>query len=321
MSTSTDRQHNTNHYVHDFAFTEYLKDSNCQVPLLMLVIGDKHAGEFDWDNVIIENTRKVDADSHKEYRFDMALSVDLRVGGARYRILLLLEHKSYSDPNLQKQLLGYQWVHYQSSDDPVVPIVIYHGKERLDKLPSFQDSLTYGDHRVRKAVQRVFGRALLDFEAIFVNLCSLARGEMLVHPSLDCMVHTMGNIHEFTWDEMRTLREKAVRIVEFKERKRMIMLSLKYIEKVHPGRFDMKEVAALEREIEPDPEQRVLSEIETIKDLEAWFAYDKYDQGREENAREIAIRLIATGDDLDKICSVTELSRDEVEKLRDQHSG
>ena len=99
----------------------------------------------------------------------------------------------------------------------------------------------------------------------------------------------------------------------------------------------MKIIAALEREVQPDPDQRVLTDMETIEDLRQWFAHDKralgleegiekglekgLEMGAEKNARETAARMIAEGFELDRVCRLTRLSRDEVERLHDENSG
>ena len=317
------------HNIHDFTFIQFAKDGGCAVPLAKFSFGEERAREFDWDDVRFEDTKKVGLASSIEKRYDLLLSVNLRVEDSLRRILLLLEHKSYHDSDLMKQLLGYLFVHYESSDVPMVPIVLYHGQTKLVDLQSFQDSLDYGDEKFKSALKRLFGGELLQFRALFVNFRDLAKVAHLLDPGWDCMAHMMANIRDFNRDHMRPLVEKTTRIVDFGRRYHITMLSLLYIEFIHPEKFDVKDFAALEREIEPDPDKRVLADVESMNEIETRFGRHLYDhgiefgreQGIEQTVKDTVFRMSAHGFDLDDICVATDLSRDEVEKLRSQRSG
>ena len=325
MPVATKQQRKRTYNIHDIVFFLYVTRAGCLIPLLRHALGDQRASMFDWDSVHFEDTRKVEADLGREYRYDLVVSADMRVAKRLCEIAILIEHKSYWDPDLMKQLMGYQAVHYAASSVPMVPVVIYHGPARLVDLRSFQDTLEYGDDQIRSVVTRLFGDELVQFRVLFVNLNELAQTAHLLDPALDCMVHTMANIHDFTWDQMHEMLVKTTRIVDSVQLKEVKMLSLVYNNRVNPGKFDMKDIAALERDLEPDPDRRVLSDTESIEDIERYFGLDKYyqgieegrEEGRQQTARENASRMLASGFDLDQICFVTELSRSEVKMLRD----
>ena len=57
-------------------------------------------------------------------------------------MVFLLEHKSYREPGLMRQFLNYQNRIYSQRDNPIVPILVYHGREPEWGGPSaFQDTL------------------------------------------------------------------------------------------------------------------------------------------------------------------------------------
>ena len=82
-------------------------------------------------------------------------------------------------------------------------------------------------------------------------------------------------------------------------------------------------------EMEPDPDRRVLTDFESWDDFDEKFSVDVMDrcrnegreEGIEENTRKTVSRMIENGFDLDQICTATDLSRDEVEEIRNRHSG
>ena len=120
-------------------------------------------------------------------------------------------------------------------------------------------------------------------------------------------------------------------------------------------KFDIKDIVELEREIEPDPDKRVLAEFDSAKVLEqrCQILFHMIDEGFDRDlvctvldffndevgvlsdggfelgvmlgfvkqTRETARRMLGKGNDRDEICDVVDLSRDEVEKFRSQRSG
>ena len=95
---------------------------------------------LDLDSLLLENTSFIN-EKLSEYFSDIVWSCRVR-GGEEIRISLLLEHKSYTDPLVHFQLLRYlnEAYEYQitkakdAEEDKllslIVPIVIYHGKEK-----------------------------------------------------------------------------------------------------------------------------------------------------------------------------------------------
>ena len=328
MTKDKSEQQNIPHHIHDKTFNLYGQHAYCFIPLVKLALGKKRAAAFDWDSAKLVDTRQVQLDSMTEQRLDAALSVTIELGASRITVIILIEHKSRPDPGLMKQLLRYQNEHYQSSDEPMVAIVCYHGRTHVADLPSFQDSLNYGDTKSKASFKRLFGDLLLDYRVIFVNMPALAESDAPLDAGLECMFHTMTYIFDITWQQIRQMYAKAGRVIDPERRRNAKMVSFTYINKYHRGKYEMDELKEMEREMEPDPDRRVLTDFESWDDFDEKFSVDVMDrcrnegreEGIEENTRKTVSRMIENGFDLDQICTATDLSRDEVEEIRSRHS-
>ena len=316
-------------FIHDRTFHRYGRYTNCIIPLVKLAIGDERTAAFDWNSATLVDTRLVPLGSKTEYRFDMALCVTIELGASRINVFMVIEHKSGPDPRLLKQLLRYQNAYYQDNDDPMVVIVCYHGQKSMASLPSFQDSLNYGDTESKAAFKRLFGDQVLDFHALFVNMPKLAEGGPLSDAGLECMFYTMTHIFNMTLQKIKAMYVKAARIDDPERQRDTKMVSFDYINSFHPDKYTLEKLKEMERELEPDPGKRVLTDFESWDDFDEKFSVDLLDrgieqgieQGIEKTNRETVQRMLAKGYGLDEICSVTNLSREEVEEIRNQSSG
>jgi predicted transposase/invertase (TIGR01784 family) len=112
------------------------------------------ASLLDTDSLTLTKGSFVDKEL-REHFSDMAYKVRLRSGGEAY-IYVLLEHKSYADPMTGFQVLRYKvriWERllraYRKQRKkerkqpfrlpPVIPMVVYHGKDKWEVSLSFQD--------------------------------------------------------------------------------------------------------------------------------------------------------------------------------------
>ena len=83
------------------------------------------------------------------------------------RIVFLIEHKSRQDANLLKQLLRYQVDRYSKSNHPIIPILVYHGREKRWRGPlSFHQSL----EGLTPTVKKEFGENILSFKCRLLNI-------------------------------------------------------------------------------------------------------------------------------------------------------
>ena len=82
----------------------------------------------------------------REHFSDLLYRINLKQGGPAY-VYLLFEHKSFSDPLTGFQVLRYMvriWERFTKRGEqrpfpPIVPMVVYHGKERWKVSLAFED--------------------------------------------------------------------------------------------------------------------------------------------------------------------------------------
>jgi predicted transposase/invertase (TIGR01784 family) len=92
------------------------------------------AETLDLDSLALQSGSFVDEDLQEQFA-DLLYQVHLHDAGDAY-LYLLLEHKSYPDPETPFQLLRYLvriWERDQRDDKdlrPIVPVVVYHGRSR-----------------------------------------------------------------------------------------------------------------------------------------------------------------------------------------------
>ena len=117
---------------HDLFFKETFSYSEHVVDFLKSTLPPELAAEIDYSSLVSEKDSYVDSDL-SAYFSDMVYSCRLK--GEKIRLAFLFEHKSYPDYDLAFQLLCYLVNIWKSADKlkkprmPVIPIVLYHGKE------------------------------------------------------------------------------------------------------------------------------------------------------------------------------------------------
>ena len=93
--------------------------------------------------------------SQKEKRMDLMFSVGLKRSTKQATILFILEHKSGPYPDLLLQMLEYQTGIYRKTKklNPIIPILVYHGKAKTWKGPfKFSGRFTGDDLGVSKEI-------------------------------------------------------------------------------------------------------------------------------------------------------------------------
>ena len=108
----------------------------------------------------------------------------------KIQVSFLLEHKGQQDAGLLQQLLQYQTSIYAHKKMPIIPVLVYHGREKNWNRPlNFQDSLTGMTPRLRQ----YFGKNILDFNCRLLNMHKLD----LAKKRLDNCSHFIYNVSKF----------------------------------------------------------------------------------------------------------------------------
>ena len=125
---------------HDRLFKQAYSNPSMAKELFQLVFSKEEFSAFDWDRL------RAEKDTFQDKRADLVFSVPLKSDpGSRFKIGLLLEHKSQYSRGLFYQMLAYQFFiigkNFQEGEDvgPVIPVLFYHGKEPWKGKKSFQE--------------------------------------------------------------------------------------------------------------------------------------------------------------------------------------
>lgn len=130
---------------HDVFFKSFYSNPKYAVELFRLIFSKEELKAYDWKKLKAEKDTLQD-----NKRADVVFSVPLKSKPhVRFRIFILLEHKSQYDPQLFTQLLYYQTFIHQHTvqsgrPSPVIPVLFYHGKNPWKWTLSFQEA-AWGD--------------------------------------------------------------------------------------------------------------------------------------------------------------------------------
>ena len=132
----------------------------------------------------------------RESRSDLLIEVPLR-SGERANIYVLFEHKSYVDPGVFVQFLGYlAEIHKRQFADTgrlsvVIPFVFYHGDRTWNPGRSFGDGF---DLSARE--RRVFSEYIADFQIARFELNDANLDALIRDAALRAVLGVMQNIRE-----------------------------------------------------------------------------------------------------------------------------
>ena len=111
--------------IHDHFFKDVFAKAEDAISLIEAGAPKELFKIVEWSTLKMESPA-IRADGHTERHADLMLSARLRDCKQKVRIILLFEHKSYSDSKLVKQLARNQFLKYIETDfeSLVVPIVV-----------------------------------------------------------------------------------------------------------------------------------------------------------------------------------------------------
>ena len=259
---------------------------------------------FEWKTLKPEMNIFIDEQGN-EKRVDLLFSVQLKDSKERVRIFFLLEHKSHQDPNLLKQVLRYQTCIYNQFNYPVIPILVYQGKEKdwKGKL-RFKDLL----QGLTPALEKEFGKNILDFECKLLNIHDINLHDKKIKdlPTRP-ILFIMASIWRLKLDTVKELFRMGETLGK-KDQQFLMQKALDYIVRTDSN-FTIKKLQRTEEETVSREENRVMTALQS--------SLDQYRmEGLKEGLMKAALRMIQNGEDLKRICLYTGLTSKEVESLR-----
>ena len=264
---------------------------------------------FDWKTLKSEMNIFIDEQGN-EKRVDLLFSVQLKDSQERVRIFFLLEHKSHQDPNLLKQILGYQTCIYNQFNYPVIPILVYHGKEKDWKGSlKFQDLL----QGLTPALSNEFGKNILNFECKLLNIHEInLHDEKIKNLPTRPILLIMASIWRLKVETVEELFRMG-EALDKKDQQFLMQKVLDYICRTDPT-FTIKKLWGIQGKISEEDNVGALQS--SLDQAEEKGIKKGRTEGRMEEAQEVALRMIQKGFDVKMIRSCTGLTLKDVENLR-----
>ena len=304
--------------LHDRLFRDVYSKERNSMDLFRLIFTPYEFGLFDWETVHAEFTEFWDEEL-REKRADLIFSVKSKGSERDVQIFLLLEHKSGQDANLLQQMLEYQTRMYSRQNSSIIPILIYHGKQKeWNNALRFQDSLP----EMSPALNQAFGTHILDFTCKLLNLRDEDVQQKTNHLVTGCILFILSKIWSVDEETVKELFRIGSKLDE-SDRRDLIEKAVNYIQQYNRA-FSLELIKKIEREtIEED--KRIMSIVQYAREMERKEGREEgreegLEEGLEEGINQVAKEMIREGVDVSKICQYTKLTPEHVEKLqRDLH--
>ena len=314
--------------LHDPLAKRLLSNKKYCTEIISLALSPSEFALFKWDSLQHETNTYINRQLKKKFT-DVVVSVELRGSKSKkIRIIFLMEHKSREYPGLLQQLLEYQTRIYERHKCPIIPILLYHGEKKTWCGPlSFQDSL----EGLTPAIRKKFGKDILNFKCRLLNLhdIEVQRKEKRLQsfPGL----YILRSIWKLTRKHVEEIFRSSEKLDD-RERREIIDPVLSYIEEYHPS-FDWDELEQIERKIINEEENRVVALLETTLEKaqkkgirkgriegrtegRAEGRTEGRTEGRLEEKKEVALRMLERGSDVQFVIECTGLEEKELQKLK-----
>ena len=260
-------------------------------------------------------------------------------GYNRVRFIFLFEHKSYRDPNVIFQLLQYQYHIYMKKERiPVIPIIFYHGKEEWNISCEFKEFLLFDGHKFYRDQCHSLLKGMLNFKCRFLNLRTTNieyLPKTMTTRSILFFLKYIGKIKENFDVKYVEKCFKLSKHLTLEQRREIMKECYGYILRFIPhlktslvediGKKVFKSggdsVGAFKLYVEEQKgkaEKR--GEKRGIKKGREEGREEGHEEGREKTLQEIVFKMFKRDVDIEVICQVTGLSRDQVFEFQKKHS-
>ena len=267
---------------------------------------------------------------------DLCFSVQLKKSKKRTQILFLLEHKSYQSPGILHQMLDYQtgiYCHqHREKNYPVIPIIVYHGKEKKWRGPlNFQDTLT----GLTPPLKRKFRKNILDFTCRMLNIQQLDIPEKVKHLSSRPVLFILQQVWRLNEEKIKQFFILGKGLTE-QERKDLMLKAVDYVSEFDKH-FSWKVFREIEEKTIKNEEERIMLTLRYSLEREKKKGLEKgrkegmergiekgiekgreegRGEGREEGRGEVALKMLVKGMPLSTVEECTGLGQEELEKLK-----
>ena len=323
--TESNKKQKGRHFIHDRIFKEVFSYPKYAKGLFQLSSLKKHFHFLDWSTLKLEATTFIDKKG-REKRTDLQFSIQNKGSKDTVKLVFLIEHKSYQDPETLLQMLGYQLGIYERIATskgkplvkglmPVIPILIYQGKDKNWKGPrQFQDYLNWTQELKQK-----FDKNVVNFRPHFLNIASLDLEKEDKSLTIYPVLYILKNIWGLDKAKVREFF-KLSRHLSLEDKKFLVKSIASYIHGYDQS-FTWQVMQEIEAETIPEKEGKVMSLFQNVLDKEREKGIQAgkqvgVQQGMQQERQQVVLNMLKNRLDTDLICKVTGLSQAEINKLK-----
>ena len=159
-------------HIHDAVFKRIYRNPKFCTEILKLFFTAKELAVLDLSTLTIEESASTSG-SGKEHRADIVMSIQLqgKKGEQPLTIYIILEHKSFRDPDVLLQIMEYHIELCRRKKGVVIPIVLLCCEDKSFEIPSDYLSWVFKGKEVPPAV-KALSRSIPDF---FCNVIDIRR--------------------------------------------------------------------------------------------------------------------------------------------------
>ena len=211
--------------LHDLFFRGVYGETKYSIDIFKLILTPNEFKSFNWRTLKLEANTFIN-EHLKESRTDLIFSVKAKGSQIETQVVFLMEHKSYTDPKVMEQLLKYQVASYLRTPAPILPIIVYHGKNKDYKGPlGFHGNL---EKLHSPSLRRSLSQNVLSFKCRLLNLRRLS-DKKIEHLTSAPMLFILGKIWEFDRSSLKKLFLMAKNMSQKSDRKTLINQAIEYV--------------------------------------------------------------------------------------------
>ena len=305
---------------HDVFFKSFYSNPRFAVELFRLIFSKEELKAYDWKKL------KTEKDTLQDKRADLVFSVPLKSKPhVRFRIFILLEHKSHYDPQLFTQLLYYQtFIHQQTVQSgrpsPVIPVLFYHGKKPWKWKVSFQEAVWASSLSEIPVASR---KNMINYTLKLLNTHDPKARGVLKDKSFQSrgVLHLLGRI--WSLELSRTeLKEVLALFGDFSGKRNDLIVSVAdYLEAVLK---ESRKFRRLWEQVEKELVEEGIFQRGGFMDIREHIREKGIQEGirkgmrkgRQEGRQEVVLNMLKEKTEVSFISKVTGLSKDEIKKLK-----
>ncbi|MYI90170.1 MAG: Rpn family recombination-promoting nuclease/putative transposase [Gammaproteobacteria bacterium] len=302
---------------HSNFFSAHFNNPESVSSLMKLALTPEELEVFDLDTLRIDTDKLIDSSSLASGYSDLLAWVKLH-GGEKLGVWILIEHKSRPDARAMVQILWYVALLYRMGRKPVIPILIYHGREQWRTEKSFH---AFEHAKLPRSFLSLFQNRLIDFRVTFVSLrepdikARLSELPLLKRVAL----RAMALIWDADVNDLVLLIEEARSVSDLQWQE--FSASLKEYFVMAAKGVTIDDIRRSRQSQDPGDErmQQTLKDVEhLIYDTVDTAEQKGYDRGRVEHTSEIVRRMVQLGYTDEDIQAIVLLSEDEYSELKNR---